>query len=436
MKQLDIRIMSNNSENISLFLNKKNFEILCEFEKYLDSLHQDEVSIPQMKLDLCNRIATNVFTWRGQFSPELIEVILSKYSTKNSIILDPFVGSGTTLFESVYQSLSCYGVDINPSAYELSKTVKFANIPIRDRLEIINQAEKIIINNIPEELSWNNINYDEQIIKDDVIKDSFKNIIKESKIHGEFINNFILNIIMKYYSIKKKKIKNKLYYAFNYHKNIVLRNIPFSSNIVNVINSDARKIPLNNNTIDIILTSPPYVNVFNYHQNYRNIIELYKNDVLKIAKSEIGSNRKNRGNRFLSIIQYSIDMCESFTEMSRLLKPNGMIILVIGEESKIMNTKFNNCKILITLANLCCNLKLINIQRRRFTTRFGRDIYENILYFNLDKNIKELLSPKDVGQYYLYKSLSFAEPLKQKLIIDAIKNASSVEASPLFIGQA
>jgi hypothetical protein len=60
---------------------------------------------------------------------------------------------------------------------------------------------------------------------------------------------------------------------------------------------------------ELIVTSPPYINVFNYHQNHRAILELLGFDLAATsAASELGSNRKNRGNRFRTVIQYALDM--------------------------------------------------------------------------------------------------------------------------------
>jgi hypothetical protein len=39
-----------------------------------------DTSIPQERLDLANKFRTSVFPWRGQFSPELIEILLDQYS--------------------------------------------------------------------------------------------------------------------------------------------------------------------------------------------------------------------------------------------------------------------------------------------------------------------------------------------------------------------
>ncbi|MFM7793229.1 MAG: DNA methyltransferase, partial [Microcystis panniformis] len=83
--------------------------------------------IPQEKLDIIEKTRANLFVWRGQFSPQLIETILSFYCPSNSVILDPFVGSGTVLLEASYLSLEAYGFEINPAAYIMSHTYEFIN---------------------------------------------------------------------------------------------------------------------------------------------------------------------------------------------------------------------------------------------------------------------------------------------------------------------
>ena len=59
--------------------------------------------------------------------------------------------------------------------------------------------------------------------------------------------------------------------------------------------------------VDLVITSPPYINVFNYHQNYRAILEVLGFDLLKVAESEIGQPAKNRANRFRTVVQYTLN---------------------------------------------------------------------------------------------------------------------------------
>ncbi len=84
--------------------------LIREIFAYIDNHKYDRESIPQEKLDLTNKNRSSMLPWRGQFSPELIEILLNYYSDKNSIILDPFVGSGTTIFEAAKKELTVCGI--------------------------------------------------------------------------------------------------------------------------------------------------------------------------------------------------------------------------------------------------------------------------------------------------------------------------------------
>lgn len=58
----------------------------------------------------------------GKFIPQIPQWALKKYiKSKNDIVLDPFMGSGTTLVESLIYGVKSYGVDIDPLSCLISK---------------------------------------------------------------------------------------------------------------------------------------------------------------------------------------------------------------------------------------------------------------------------------------------------------------------------
>lgn len=67
----------------------------------------DREFLPQKKLDITERTRTSLYPWRGQFSPSLVDLLLEAYACDSAVVLDPFVGSGTTLFESARHGLEC-----------------------------------------------------------------------------------------------------------------------------------------------------------------------------------------------------------------------------------------------------------------------------------------------------------------------------------------
>lgn len=123
---------------------------------------------------------------------------------------------------------------------------------------------------------------------------------------------------------------------------------------------------------DLILTSPPYINVFNYHQNHRALLEVLGFDLLKVAESEIGSNRKNRANRFRTVVQYALDMESCLSSFALSLKKGGLLILVVGYQSQVRGIPFSNSGILRDLAQTVGCYTSGGERHRVFLNRFGQ----------------------------------------------------------------
>ena len=62
--------------------------------------------------------ATHDAKYRGNWSPYIPRNLLLRYSQEGDLVLDQFVGGGTTLVEAKLLSRNIIGVDINPAALE------------------------------------------------------------------------------------------------------------------------------------------------------------------------------------------------------------------------------------------------------------------------------------------------------------------------------
>lgn len=52
--------------------------------------------------------------YHGNFVPQIPRQLILRYTKKNDIIFDPFIGSGTTAFEAEALGRNCVGIDIQP----------------------------------------------------------------------------------------------------------------------------------------------------------------------------------------------------------------------------------------------------------------------------------------------------------------------------------
>lgn len=65
--------------------------------------------------------ATHDAKWRGNWSPYVVRNLLLRYSSENDLVLDQFVGGGTTLVEAKLLNRNSIGVDVNDLALNRCK---------------------------------------------------------------------------------------------------------------------------------------------------------------------------------------------------------------------------------------------------------------------------------------------------------------------------
>jgi len=65
--------------------------------------------------------ATHKSDYRGNFAPQIARNLILHYSQEGELILDPMVGSGTTLIEAKLLNRNAIGYDINQKAVDITK---------------------------------------------------------------------------------------------------------------------------------------------------------------------------------------------------------------------------------------------------------------------------------------------------------------------------
>lgn len=374
--------------------------------------------IPKEKLDIVDKTRSNLFAWRGQFSPQLIEVILNAYCLPDSIILDPFAGSGTVLLEAGVLELEAYGFEINPAAWILSKTYEFINDARRK--EHINILRKLVDKEFPFRI----FEHDDEVKN---LSGILKTIRGELKQESKRIFDALVILL----DVANNKVTNKFVQSKFAALANLIENLPYSNKEIIMGLSDARSLPLESDCIDFVATSPPYINVFNYHQNYRRSAEILGWDLLKIAKSEIGSNRANR---FYTVVQYCLDMADTLRELSRVTKDEARIVFVLGHESNVLGVPFYNADI-IEKIGVRANLFYRTLrQKREFKNKFGKLIREDIISFsNLNnKTCKETVEQiaRDVAFDVLKSGMSSVPSKNLASLEDAIDKVQDIGRTP------
>ncbi len=330
--------------------------------------------LPARALNLDDKVRSSTFPWRGQFSPELVENLIEAYCPADVAILDPFCGSGTVLRESGTHGFEAVGIELNPAAHILSKTYTLMNLSTATRRGLLAELTQKVYRIFPEP-GLSELPQDKEALSVAAMNELLA--LKASLNPEETILFNTLVILL--------DVNNHVPTAGHLHTTFsrlvrVVEQLPFCARRVRAIHGDARSIPLPNGSVGFALTSPPYINVFNYHQNYRRSAELLGWDLLKIARSEIGSNRANRGNRFRTVIQYCLDMVSNLSELYRVCSDESRLIFVVGHESRVLGVPFYNASIIASLATETGLFRLVLRQNRRFKNKYGMVIREDLLH--------------------------------------------------------
>ena len=160
---------------------------------------------------------------------------------------------------------------------------------------------------------------------------------------------------------------------------------------VNVQHGDARALPIENESIDIILTSPPYLNAIDYLRGHKLSLVWMGHDIpeIRAIRSEnigaevsiehssdvaihvamsVMADLDQIGNRHLGMIRrYVSDMKQVMKECARVLKKDGRAVFVVGD-STIRGVFIKNSEALASLAKHHA-LTLVSHSTRPIETR-------------------------------------------------------------------
>jgi 16S rRNA G966 N2-methylase RsmD len=388
--------------------------------------HWLDTSIPQDRLDIANRTRVSAFPWRGQFSPNLVSALLEHYGERGCQVLDPFVGSGTVLVESARYAMSAVGTEVNPAAFQFAKICEMTALDLESRNKLLAQCD-LIVNSATE--SPNSQGYEDY----EFSKAQLGMLMSEGTNPTEVVALLRVSIMLAM-GQGSKVTNGKLIKGYARAKSTLLA-LPFGNSEMRAVLADARNLPVDDASVDLVITSPPYINVFNYHEQYRHAAEMFGFDVLARARSEIGSNRKHRGNRFLTVIQYCIDMGMVMTELARVLKPTGRVVIVLGRTSSVRGVTFRNGELVAAVSEAVAGLTVETRRERRFTNRYGVNIFEDVLSMApTGEGTRDAVGfGRALGVWALQDASRRTEAVIQLAEIDrAVAAASQVEASTIM----
>lgn len=278
--------------------------------------------------------------WYGKLIPQLVSKLIGMYSEEGDTVFANFSGSGTVALEAHLLNRNAVGIDANPLALLLSR-VKSSPAAF-DPEELISLLDSKLPKKTTRNYSSNeflqkwftkdayeDLDKYHQAIQNlenaklrDTLTLALASIVKKvSRVDARCVNHIVVDSKKKESEVRKSLFEKMKDISADIDNLIEKK----SKAKVSVKPGDARNLDLSDNSVDLIISHPPYLGAI----DYTNIMQLENvilgNDNKIIDAKDISTT---------SMKNYLLSMQDVFTEMNRVLKPGKYMAVIIGDNRK------------------------------------------------------------------------------------------------------
>ena len=378
------------------------------------------------------------FSYTEGFSGKFVKEAISNALLSHGLILDPFCGSSTTGVESLFQGHNFHGYDINPVMTMVSEAKTICAFAIAkafhsgktNKQNLISIAKEIYSTKISKKKSEDEIFSDKEYFSSENLKAIRAMRSAIDQVENEDIRTImlvgLLSILVKVSYLKRSpdlKYRAEKDFArpsartefFNATSQFIedVFAVPFQKyGQSKIYTGSAKKLQFTkDNSVDLIVTSPPYLNGTNYIRNTK--LELWiggfmkkDSDLKNFRCSEISSGINSaqkttyastlwpkinktieeiKGSQYDSrispmVANYFHDMHSVFIQLNRVMKPKSKCYLVIGD-SAFNGVHIPTDKHLILIGEHIGLHVIDTVTMRKRKSRGGMPLTEELLIF-------------------------------------------------------
>ncbi len=290
------------------------------------------------------------FHFKEGFSRDLVELLVGRFGLREGdVVLDPFVGSGTTPLTCMELGLEGIGIDASP----LMVTISLAKTRKYDTASLELFAQKVMERSRPVVEVGSVSPMVRKAFRPDVLRELLGMREEVMSVEDDDARVFLTLALMRAgmrcsYAVKDgsvvriakrpvpplaKVFRSTVKSMIEDLKRIVLRSGP-----AQIYLGDAREMNiLGDGSVDAVITSPPYLNKIEYTRVYEIEMELFAGGARpELLRSYIGLSPRVRRvppeaeGLPDSAVAYFVDMEQVLAEVMRVLKEGGRAAFVVS----------------------------------------------------------------------------------------------------------
>ncbi len=294
----------------------------CDLQN-LEEIHQNS-SLRTKAFFLNGKYSTgyathSLFPYRGKFHPQMIRALLNMIGIKpGDVVLDPMSGSATLSVEANLLGIDSAAVDVSPFCGLMGRVKTFALNLDKKKLEQITKEQSKIFEKLNKQKVPNYfVKKDEQDDEKsyyEIALLAFLDAMGFARRSSKSLDVLFPVVLNRYISTIKnfQTAREKLGLKIGKSK---------------IIEGSALDLPLEDNSVDGVITSPPYSFAIDYVDNDKPQLEYLDCDPVKLKTNMIGLQGRGIAER----LELYFDMLDKvFAGLARVTKKGTKTVFIVG----------------------------------------------------------------------------------------------------------
>jgi SAM-dependent methyltransferase len=310
------------------------------------------------------RLTHNIHRYSGKFIPQIAARAIELLTRPRELVLDPYCGSGTTLLEAALQGRRAIGIDLNPLAVLIART-KVTPVPgdslaslcgtLRRRLAAAKWADTPLFQGVRTGSgNWQDTGSDPRL-NDDWYRKWFQpDVLRELLLIDDAICEVQEESLRSIARVAFSDILRKSSNAHSGYPNVMfdknagprpspiapflrtlertcamvhtLDRIPIRPEDVHVQQANASALPLEDNSIDAVISHPPYIGSIPYAEYGLLSLKWLGANPRELDAQLTGGRRHSAS----VVSRFARDYSRMMHETARVLRPGRCAFLMVG----------------------------------------------------------------------------------------------------------
>ncbi len=359
----------------------------------------------------------NIHRYSGKFIPQIAGKAIELLTTKGDLVLDSYMGSGTTLLEATLRERDSVGIDLNPLAVLISKV---KNTPV-DETDLTELHTTLIpyVKTMSSggQRSFLGVSFDEEKCKRHFADNQWRiNDPWNRKWYQEDVLIQLVDIYSAIDGIENEKAKNIALVAFSdilrksstassrypnvmFDKNAKKRPLPANPfleslfHVIDSVNAMSKELrgniacatilqgnnlvlPLENDSVDAIVSHPPYIAAIPYAEYGALSLTWLGHDCKELDAELTGGKRHSTQ----VVPRFEKDYKQYFIESHRVLKTGRYMFLMVGNPVA-HGEKIDLCDLTVQYAEKAGFSHLVTAIRHGMNRRGNKMGDEYLIFF-------------------------------------------------------